>query len=179
MCIRDSTKKDATPGICLPAPLPKEAEESCEPSSDEPSKSPNASWSYNKLRQYCDRNGIKRWCEQQSIPIKANDKEDLLSKYKLWTHAKDKGEVVGEKTKRRQATSRRGKKDDNSKDASNGAPAQEAEDHQNRRKGARKNRKDESHHKPASPCLLYTSDAADDLLCVDLGGRRIIKKKKQ
>ena len=35
--------------------------------------------------------------------------------------------------------------------------------------------------KPASfkwTCLLYTSDAADDLLCVDLGGRRIIKKKK-
>ena len=28
-------------------------------------------------------------------------------------------------------------------------------------------------------CLLYTSDAADDLLCVDLGGRRILKKKKQ
>eukprot|EP00657_Telonema_sp_P-1_P011465 TRINITY_DN6599_c0_g1_i1.p1 TRINITY_DN6599_c0_g1~~TRINITY_DN6599_c0_g1_i1.p1 ORF type:complete len:118 (+),score=15.64 TRINITY_DN6599_c0_g1_i1:117-470(+) len=28
-----------------------------------------------------------------------------------------------------------------------------------------------------SGCLLYTSDAADDLLCVDLGGRRIIKKK--
>ena len=28
-------------------------------------------------------------------------------------------------------------------------------------------------------CLLYTSDAADDLLCVDLGGRRIIIKKKQ
>src|SRR5450756_761519 len=27
--------------------------------------------------------------------------------------------------------------------------------------------------------LLYTSDAADDLLCVDLGGRRIIKKKKK
>ena len=27
-------------------------------------------------------------------------------------------------------------------------------------------------------CLLYTSDAADDLLCVDLGGRSIIKKKK-
>ena len=26
-------------------------------------------------------------------------------------------------------------------------------------------------------CLLYTSDAADDLPCVDLGGRRIIKKK--
>ena len=30
-----------------------------------------------------------------------------------------------------------------------------------------------------SGCLLYTSDAADDLLCVDLGGRRIIKKKIQ
>ena len=30
-----------------------------------------------------------------------------------------------------------------------------------------------------SGCLLYTSDAADDLLCVDLGGRRIIKKKKK
>ena len=29
------------------------------------------------------------------------------------------------------------------------------------------------------PCLLYTSDAADDLLCVDLGGRRFITKKKQ
>ena len=28
-------------------------------------------------------------------------------------------------------------------------------------------------------CLLYTSDAADDLLRVDLGGRRIIKKKKK
>ena len=31
----------------------------------------------------------------------------------------------------------------------------------------------------AAACLLYTSDAADDLLCVDLGGRRIIKKKKK
>ena len=28
-------------------------------------------------------------------------------------------------------------------------------------------------------CLLYTSDAADDLLCVDLGGRRIIKKNNR
>ena len=26
-------------------------------------------------------------------------------------------------------------------------------------------------------CLLYTSDAADELLCLDLGGRRLIKKK--
>src|SRR5659263_755147 len=34
------------------------------------------------------------------------------------------------------------------------------------------------HDRPQScstSCLLYTSDAADDLLCVDLGGRRIIK----
>src|SRR5659263_574918 len=39
-----------------------------------------------------------------------------------------------------------------------------------------------SRHRGAKPyrlyellgCLLYTSDAADDLLCVDLGGRRII-----
>ena len=28
----------------------------------------------------------------------------------------------------------------------------------------------------ALACLLYTSDAADDSQCVDLGGRRIIKK---
>eukprot|EP00831_Metopus_contortus_P062438 TRINITY_DN54569_c0_g1_i1.p2 TRINITY_DN54569_c0_g1~~TRINITY_DN54569_c0_g1_i1.p2 ORF type:complete len:153 (-),score=17.35 TRINITY_DN54569_c0_g1_i1:69-527(-) len=28
-------------------------------------------------------------------------------------------------------------------------------------------------------CLLYTSDAADDTPCVDLGGRRIIKKKNK
>ena len=34
-------------------------------------------------------------------------------------------------------------------------------------------------HKYYNTCLLYTSDAADDLLCVDLGGRRIIKKKKR
>ena len=32
-------------------------------------------------------------------------------------------------------------------------------------------------HPRQCTCLLYTSDAADDLLCVDLGGRRIIKKK--
>ena len=32
---------------------------------------------------------------------------------------------------------------------------------------------------PAQICLLYTSDAADDLLCVGLGGRRIIQKKKK
>ena len=31
----------------------------------------------------------------------------------------------------------------------------------------------------ASTCLLYTSDAADERSSVDLGGRRIIKKKKQ
>ena len=30
----------------------------------------------------------------------------------------------------------------------------------------------------AYPCLLYTSDAADERSSVDLGGRRIIKKKQ-
>ena len=30
---------------------------------------------------------------------------------------------------------------------------------------------------PLNICLLYTSDAADEGLGVDLGGRRIIKKK--
>ena len=31
---------------------------------------------------------------------------------------------------------------------------------------------------PGISCLLYTSDAADERSSVDLGGRRIIKKKK-
>src|SRR5678815_2801333 len=31
---------------------------------------------------------------------------------------------------------------------------------------------------PLITCLLYTSDAADERSSVDLGGRRIIKKKK-
>ena len=37
------------------------------------------------------------------------------------------------------------------------------------------------HERPgrSSSCLLYTSDAADERSSVDLGGRRIIKKKKQ
>ncbi|WDT36836.1 hypothetical protein PVA38_11525 [Streptococcus pneumoniae D39] len=30
----------------------------------------------------------------------------------------------------------------------------------------------------STTCLLYTSDAADEARSVDLGGRRIIKKKK-
>ena len=32
-------------------------------------------------------------------------------------------------------------------------------------------------HAIVSTCLLYTSDAADERSSVDLGGRRIIKKK--
>ena len=32
---------------------------------------------------------------------------------------------------------------------------------------------------PAEDCLLYTSDAADERSSVDLGGRRIIKKKNR
>ena len=35
------------------------------------------------------------------------------------------------------------------------------------------------HHRGAQPCLLYTSDAADERSSVDLGGRRIIKKKQE
>ena len=31
---------------------------------------------------------------------------------------------------------------------------------------------------PVYTCLLYTSDAADDMQCVDLGGRHIMKKRK-
>ena len=31
----------------------------------------------------------------------------------------------------------------------------------------------------SNTCLLYTSDAADERSSVDLGGRRIIKKKKK
>eukprot|EP00825_Cyclidium_porcatum_P025381 TRINITY_DN2760_c0_g1_i1.p2 TRINITY_DN2760_c0_g1~~TRINITY_DN2760_c0_g1_i1.p2 ORF type:complete len:136 (-),score=12.65 TRINITY_DN2760_c0_g1_i1:58-465(-) len=38
---------------------------------------------------------------------------------------------------------------------------------------------DVSHVLCVDTCLLYTSDAADDMQCVDLGGRRIIKKKKK
>ena len=32
---------------------------------------------------------------------------------------------------------------------------------------------------PSAPCLLYTSDAADERSSVDLGGRRIIKKNNK
>ena len=34
-------------------------------------------------------------------------------------------------------------------------------------------------HPVTNTCLLYTSDAADERSSVDLGGRRIIKKKTQ
>ena len=37
--------------------------------------------------------------------------------------------------------------------------------------------KDSHPSTPLSVCLLYTSDAADERSSVDLGGRRIIKKK--
>ncbi len=40
-----------------------------------------------------------------------------------------------------------------------------------------KSRKEGKWTKLVCTCLLYTSDAADELLCVDLGGRRIIQKK--
>ena len=34
-------------------------------------------------------------------------------------------------------------------------------------------------HAEVGACLLYTSDAADERSSVDLGGRRIIKKKNK
>ena len=40
-------------------------------------------------------------------------------------------------------------------------------------------RKESPRHERAYICLLYTSDAADERSSVDLGGRRIIKKKKK
>ena len=46
-------------------------------------------------------------------------------------------------------------------------------------RGHRRARLDDQSRRPAPRrCLLYTSDAADDLPCVDLGGRRIIKQKQ-
>ena len=36
-----------------------------------------------------------------------------------------------------------------------------------------------THEKIPNVCLLYTSDAADERSSVDLGGRRIIKKKNK
>ena len=36
----------------------------------------------------------------------------------------------------------------------------------------------ERQRQSSRPCLLYTSDAADERSSVDLGGRRIIKKKQ-
>ena len=37
----------------------------------------------------------------------------------------------------------------------------------------------QGYRRGARPCLLYTSDAADERSSVDLGGRRIIKKTKR
>ena len=43
----------------------------------------------------------------------------------------------------------------------------------------REREKERERERERDSCLLYTSDAADDMQCVDLGGRRIIKKKKK
>ena len=40
---------------------------------------------------------------------------------------------------------------------------------------AAEQRRQSEHQNKHEHCLLYTSDAADDTPCVDLGGRRIIK----
>ena len=55
------------------------------------------------------------------------------------------------------------------------------DDAHQRRFGAERRQEIELLHErrcQADACLLYTSDAADDLLCVDHGGSRISKKKK-
>ena len=44
--------------------------------------------------------------------------------------------------------------------------------------GAGRNRGPDRRDHRVMACLLYTSDAADERSSVDLGGRRIIKKKK-
>ena len=44
--------------------------------------------------------------------------------------------------------------------------------------GRRQLRREAGHAERARRCLLYTSDAADERSSVDLGGRRIIKKKQ-
>mgnify|MGYP003381635102 CR=1 FL=1 len=48
-------------------------------------------------------------------------------------------------------------------------------------KGSKRNKGDIGNkgNKGNKGCLLYTSDAADERSSVDLGGRRIIKKKKK
>ena len=51
-----------------------------------------------------------------------------------------------------------------------GRPAHEGHEDQHDREDDRDQQED---------CLLYTSDAADERSSVDLGGRRIIKKKKR
>ena len=45
--------------------------------------------------------------------------------------------------------------------------------------GAREVGSEEQKQNDINPCLLYTSDAADERSSVDLGGRRIIQKKKK
>ena len=47
-----------------------------------------------------------------------------------------------------------------------------------RAKGTNMNMVTQNAPQPVYTCLLYTSDAADERSSVDLGGRRIIQKKK-
>ena len=48
----------------------------------------------------------------------------------------------------------------------------------NRKRRAKYEQTGQQHAANTRACLLYTSDAADERSSVDLGGRRIIKKKK-
>ena len=58
--------------------------------------------------------------------------------------------------------------------------ADEAREHEHgevAEKARRRVAADQQEQERARACLLYTSDAADERSSVDLGGRRIIKKK--
>jgi len=151
-------KKDTA--MQLPAPKPKEDDDSTEKASGEPSetvpkgeKNPDGSWSYNKLRKYCEGNGLKKWCESQNITVKMNDKDDLLAKHKLWAQARDKGEIPAKEPKK----TRRGggnKKENEKKKNEDAAPAEDTttKDKSGRKeRGGRKNRKEEPTTKPAKP----------------------------
>ena len=59
-----------------------------------------------------------------------------------------------------------------------GGPHDERQHEEDERQAHRERAQLELQHRDPDPCLLYTSDAADERSSVDLGGRRIIKKKK-
>ena len=63
------------------------------------------------------------------------------------------------------------------RDRVRGQPTERPDVVEHRDVGALHHRLDQLAVGPLHACLLYTSDAADERSSVDLGGRRIIKKK--